>query len=278
MEQNRIRTIRNLSIFAAVTIGVGWLGAVLNRLLNMKDPNNNLGLLLWLIAPLTTSLLLRAFGGDGWKDIGLWPKFRGNCRAYWFSLLAYPFMIGSVLAAGLLAGSTSLLRLDGSALLTLTAVSFGSNFFKNIFEEFSWRGYLTPRLQALGISRLANHLITGVVWGAWHLPYWFVLWGKTGMQSVTTISLIPFVLLSLLALLPTAVIFGELRMQTNSIWPVMLIHTVANAVTLVILSEGFVSLNPGLEFFFIPAIGGLLCTILSCILAYGIYKRGLNGK
>jgi hypothetical protein len=43
--------------------------------------------------------------------------------------------------------------------------------FAAIAEESGWRGYLTPRLEAAGVGRLANHTLVGVIWGAWHLPY-----------------------------------------------------------------------------------------------------------
>ncbi len=40
-------------------------------------------------------------------------------------------------------------------------------------EEFGWRGYLLPRLQArLGL--LPASLIVGVLWAVWHLPAWFM--------------------------------------------------------------------------------------------------------
>ena len=174
MLQDRSRTVRNIVVFAAVAAGIGWLGAGLNRLLNLK-PDQNLGMLLWLIFPLAAVLFLRALGGDGWKDAGLWPAFRGNGGAYALSLLAYPVVIALVLGAGALAGAISFPRPDGSAFLSLAAAAFAANFFKNILEEFCWRGYLTPRLEAAGLSAFANHLVTAAVWGAWHLPYWFLL-------------------------------------------------------------------------------------------------------
>jgi len=52
--------------------------------------------------------------------------------------------------------------------------SFAFAFFSNgVLEEFGWRGYVLPRLQARW-NALASSLILGVLWAAWHVGQWFV--------------------------------------------------------------------------------------------------------
>jgi len=68
--QSNKHTGRNLAIFTFLVIALGWLGRWLDYLMG-NTHSQGIGQLIWIIAPLGTSFLLRAFAGSGWKDLGI---------------------------------------------------------------------------------------------------------------------------------------------------------------------------------------------------------------
>ncbi len=53
-------------------------------------------------------------------------------------------------------------------------------------EEFGWRGYALPRLQAT-YPPFTSSLILGLIWAVWHLPQFIVPHEKTGMFYITPV-------------------------------------------------------------------------------------------
>jgi len=47
------------------------------------------------------------------------------------------------------------------------------NFIPAFGEEFGWRGYLLPKLLPLGREKAL--IISGLIWGLWHLPFVFLI-------------------------------------------------------------------------------------------------------
>ena len=275
-KQDKRRTLRNLAIFTIVTIGVGWLGIGLNRMMGSTNPEESLGMLVWLVTPLAVSLLLRAFAGDGWRDLGIRPAFASNLGWYALSILVYPICIALILLIGGAFGTTSFPGFSSGGVglfLQLVGASFVANLLKNIFEEFAWRGYLTPKLKLVGMPDLANHAVVGVIWAAWHLPYWIGLLDQATLQSFSSLSLPVFILLSVVGLVASAILYGELRLATGSVWPLMLLHSICNALTLTLLLEGFVAFKGTGEAIFTPGVGGILGTVLFTLIGLGIYLR-----
>jgi membrane protease YdiL (CAAX protease family) len=268
--QNNKRLIRNLVIFTAVVLACGWLGYGLDRLMN-NPPSQQLGLLLWLIAPLSAALLLRAFAGDGWKDFGLWPAFRGNGIWYAASLMIYPFGAALVLGLGSALGLVTFPNFSLSRLLPVFAMGLIPSFVKNIFEEFAWRGYLAPKINSLGLNDYAGHVIVGLIWGGWHIPYWLFFLGNAQIQAATAQGLATFVPAAILGLITASIAYNEIRLLTNSVWPALLMHTVGNALIDVLVVQGFVKIAAGMGFLVSPTHQSLL-TMVFFLLA-GIWLR-----
>jgi len=87
-----MKTRRNLIIFTVLVLALSWLGKWVD--IQTQSPlGNGPGSLIWIVSPLLISFLLRGLAGDGWKDLGIRPNFKGNGLWYLISILAYPVCI-----------------------------------------------------------------------------------------------------------------------------------------------------------------------------------------
>jgi membrane protease YdiL (CAAX protease family) len=269
--QNRNRTIRNLIIFTVAVLGLAILAGVLEPYTippGAGAGTAGLGQLLWILAPLGVTLLLRAFGGDGWKDFGLRPNFKGNGFWWLVSLLIFPILMSVVVLIGvLLSGLVVNGNLFSSFVAALLA-GFIPALIKNIFEEFAWRGYLAPKVYSLNLNIWLSHAIVGLVWGAWHLPFLFVFW-----FYLTPHMLWYFVPLFLMGTFSQAVIYGEIRLATSSVLPAWIMHTIGNTIGSALLLSSFVQLRPGLELWFSPGVESIVSIILMFTLGVWLHQQ-----
>jgi membrane protease YdiL (CAAX protease family) len=277
IDARRNQAVRNLIIFAIVSVSIGWVGLWRNRTMAREAPGQNLGMLLWLIVPALTGLLLRAVGGDGWSDAGLMPALSKNLGWYVFALLIYPACLALILGLGYATGAISFAGLASLGLKTfvsLVGAAILGSFIKNIFEEFAWRGYLNPRLDSLGWTPWASAVLVGLVWGVWHVPYWFGFLALADFRAYTSLGLTAFVPLAFVAFIPAAFAFGELRRVTGSVWPTVVMHTVGNAIILTLLLNRLIEFRSGLgSALFTPGMEGLLIMALWTLIGFGIHRR-----
>jgi membrane protease YdiL (CAAX protease family) len=256
-------TLRNLVIFTVVVLASGWIGRWVD--VAMGSPStNSLGMLLWLVFPSLSALLLRAFAGDGWADLGFKPKFRGNGVWYAVALLVYPVLTALALGIG---GGLRLVTFPGLSVATLGviaqtfALGIVPQFIKNIFEEAAWRGYLTPKLYSLGFHGYLGHILTGVIWGAWHIPYYLFFLDRTLLQSFTALPVAAFIPVSIVVMVVWALVYGEIRLLTGSIWPVVLMHMVEDAFVNQLILEKHIAIAPGSELLVSP-VNGIISGLL----------------
>ncbi|MCQ3936193.1 MAG: hypothetical protein DPW18_03995 [Chloroflexi bacterium] len=266
------KTFRNIVIFSAVVIASGWIGVWVNAQIPSPSPQQSLGLLLWITLPLLAVLILRGIGGDGWADFGLKLNLRGNGFWYALSILIYPLATALTVGLGAATGTLSTHR-TFSELLPVLGFGLAASLIKNIGEEFAWRGYLTPRFQTLGLSGFANHALTALIWGLWHLPYWLFFLGSDVINQYTSLGQGWFIALGLIGLFPTSLVYGELRLKTGSLWPAYLAHNMTNALSASLILEGFVKLKPGAEFIFSPNLDGILMMTLFWAIGLWMLKR-----
>ena len=256
--QNNEHTVRNLAIFALLVIALGWLGRWLDSLMG-SAPSQGIGVTIWIISPLAVSFLLRAFAGDGWKDLGIRPAIRGNVLWYAISLLVYPVCATIVLVVGLATGTVS------SPGFSLAAIILVQQAIKNIFEEFGFRGYLAPKMYELGLNVFVAHVVVGLIWGGWHLPYLSVIISYP-TESVAT--LVPRFLAAAVA---ASIVYGEIRIVTDSVWPAWLMHTVGGVFMGALMLHGLFRISSGMEFLVAPVFEGGLMFVLLTLTGIGIH-------
>lgn len=259
-------------IYAGVVLGLGWLGPLIDHTTG-HGLGEGPGQLLWILLPVAAAMVLRWKGGDGFGDAGL--RLRGRQSRSWYLLSGsfYPIVMVTAATGGLLAGHWDLhddwapLRfaaIAGVALVpfTLTAIA----------EEFGWRGYLTPRLDAAGVGRLTNHLIVGVIWGLWHLPYMTVAWDFTSESRWT------LALRVIGGTTVAAVIYGEIRLRTGTVWPAVTMHAASNAVAAGLLDNNVLTQNDPTPWLFSPGIDGVVVFAITGLVAALFVMRQQNSN
>lgn len=280
--EDKQRTIRNLVIFAIVSLGCGFVGMALDRVSPPEDPMQGLGVLTWLVSPLAAHLILRAVGGDGWKDFGILPHLQSGWVWYLVALVLAPLATLITLALGAAAGAVSFSGFSErgySAFLTQVGGVFVAVMVKNIFEEFAWRGYLTPRFAALGLHPIANSIFTGFIWAGWHVPYYLYFLDRAELQAHTSLSVPAFIFMAFLVLPFHAFAYGELRLVSKTVWTAWLLHNVSNAISLPLLSSAFVVLAGGYRGVFLsPGTEGMLYSLLIGLVGYGLYRFRISKR
>jgi membrane protease YdiL (CAAX protease family) len=274
------KNIRNILIVALFTVDGGWLGIWLNQVTgNTQPPMQSLGVLVWLTTPALAGILLRAFGGDGWKDAGFGLALPSGWIWYVVAILVYPLAALLTFGLGALLG---IVHADGfaaqgfGAYLSAAGVMLVGSLMKNIFEEFAWRGYLTPRLEAAKVPPMLNHLIVSLLWMTWHLPYYFYYLDRQTLNSALTVSLPVFLLMGYLVMFPTAILFGELRLLSKSVWPAFVLHNVINALSMPLLINGFIKVNGPLGTILAPTNEGLFVSLLFGLAGWMLYQRRMK--
>jgi membrane protease YdiL (CAAX protease family) len=270
--QSNRTTIRNLVIFTFIVLAIGWIGWGLDLLMGTPLSSEGLGILLWIASPLVLSLLLRTFAGDGWKDFGIKPNFKGNVGWYVVALLVYPLATAFILIIGRGFGLITFPNPSLSALVMVFhafALAFLRDIIKNFFEEVAWRGYLAPKVYSLGLNDFVGHLIVGFIWGAWHIPYYLYYLDRAVLQDFTTLDLAMYIPLAILVGISWAFVYGELYLLTNSIWPAVLMHTVEDALLFTLVLDRHIQILPGTDWLISP-MNGLICVAFFLMISVGL--------
>lgn len=249
------KIIRNISIFIFVALASGWLGLLIDKFIEPQPDRESLGMGIWLVLPLLATILLRFFAGDGWRDIGLKPNFKGNIKWYFISLIIFPIVTISTLVVGKIFGWINFSNFRMDAYIAGFTSTLIANFIKNIFEESVWRGYLTTKLLKLNTKDIWLYLIVGGVWGAWHMPYYLFFLPQSDMYQILPVDRLVFALVAITSMICWTIMFVELYHITKSIWTVVLLHMIEDSLINHLVIDGHITIAAGKEIFISPIVG-----------------------
>lgn len=254
------KTVRYIAIFSLLVTALAFI----SPLLGGSPTAPGVGFIIWGTAPMVVALLIRLVTRD-WSDAGLRPAFRKNARWYLISVLAYPVMMTLTLFIGAITSITSVSGFSMMPYLTTALTALPIFFVFAIFEEFGWRGYLVPKLAAIGINKYLMHAIVAIVWATWHLPFIQELtWLYTSEDLAT---FIPRLYLGAFAF---SLLYDEIRIITGTFWPAVLLHAISNSFGHPLAAD-YVTVSAGKAYLGSIGFDGLFMMIF-----FGILAAALN--
>ena len=273
MKTNK-KTFRNVATFSFIAVICGWIGVGVDKLLGEPSNLESLGALIFIATPLLCTILLRLFGGDGWKDLPLKLKFKQNTFWYLFAFAIYPVVIGVTLFFGNLMGWVDASKFSIVAYLPIFAAAFWPEFIKNIFEESVWRGYLTVKMEQLTKNEWLIYLVVALVWQIWHLPYYLILLDDAYLAKFFPYGEVLFVITGFFVIGVWTIMYTEIFFLSRSLWLVVLMHTMEDSLN-PLISEGFVNIPPEYNWLISPSLWIIPLTIYLCV---GLYLRKIRKK
>ncbi|MCL2492628.1 MAG: CPBP family intramembrane metalloprotease [Clostridiales bacterium] len=129
--------------------------------------------------------------------------------------------------------------------------------FQGGFEEQGWRGIMQPALEK-SMPFPLSVIVTGLVWGTWHLPLWFV--AGSGQDAFPFYAFVVFCVFLSFAL-------AVIRKKTNGVIYCCIFHAFNNAL----LGYIVIGINGVL------LVGGAAIVIVSLLIWYADRRKSLSG-
>ena len=213
------------AIFSVLVLLMATGVALTIRFLELSP---NMGMwILWSCTPTVAALIMllvvtrEGYSRDGWKMLGL---HRLGLNVWW---IAFGLTLLITVVASAVVWATPLASFvvpengifDSLLSFLIQVVILMLTF--SLAEEIGIRGYLLPKLLALGRTRALTY--SGLVFATWHMP----------LILLTPVFPVGNKLISLPLFYATVVaasfVYGYLRLYTGSVWPASLAHAVHNA-------------------------------------------------
>ena len=271
MKTNK-KALRNVILFSLVAISCGWIGIGVNQLLGEPSNLESLGSGIFIATPIVCMILLRLFGGDGWKDFPLKPYFKQNTRWYIFAIAVYPIVVGITLFVGKRLGWVDVSKFTIAASLPVLVTAFLPSFIKNIFEESAFRGYLTIKMEQLTKNEWLIYVVVAFVCQIWHLPYNLIFLDDAYQATFFPYSKVLFVFVSFVVIAVWTIMYTEIFFLSRSLLLVVLMHTMKDVFN-PLISEGFTVISPDKTLLVSPLFG-IIPTLI--YLTIGLYLRKIR--
>jgi len=269
---NHLSELKKASLFYFIVMA---LSLALVMFFRLAAPKSEIVLIANMLTPaLATVIMLYVLTSDGNKRKG--PFSLGLTRSGWHSwglALLLPLIVLTI-TYGLawLSGGAGFLAPTGDGwfpklfiqrlinLLILIPLVLG--------EEIGFRGYLLPRLRELGSTKAV--VISGFLHGTWHLP--LILLTSFYLTEGNRLLTIPLFLMLLTA---AGVMYGVLRLTTDSLWPSVILHAAFNAF-LGLFTTLTVARSP--LTIYIIGESGVLTVAVAAGVAFWFLQRWLNKR
>lgn len=135
------------------------------------------------------------------------------------------------------------------------------NIMPFIGEEYGWRAYLAPRLKEIyGFKK--SILLTGFIWGIWHLPLNLFYYSDGLLTSQIYSILVQLVFCTFLGIFLTYA-----YNKTKSIWAPVMIHYLNNNLAILFVTDFSKDIFSGQHY----DLKGTLFSIVGSILFFGIF-------
>lgn len=262
-----------LLLYVVIVLASGWIGLAVNRLAGVPDSMDSPAALIWILTPLLAGAAL-ALSDRSQRHAYIASWKIGRPSAYVLALAIFPAAFALTLAIGWACGVLGPAGTGPYGAAVAAAVV--PTLVKNIAEEGAWRGYLAPALMARGLSDIAVWIISGAVWGLWHLPYYLFLLDETLIRSVWDVPRIAYALIAIPVCMSWAPLFTELRLAGRSVWPCLIAHSVAN-LSQIPISLGAWPMSPLAALLYSPVFG-LLHSVIILGVALILRRRRLAGR
>jgi len=228
-----------------------------------------IGALMWMpavAALVTTFIHQRNIRGLGWAP----GKFKYLALGYLLPIVYAAIAYGIVWVTGLGAyDGTVAAEGDGLAGFLSKALTLGvlQAALLALGEEIGWRGLLVPQMARLTtFTRTA--LITGLIWGLWHVP--LILFGDYNAGTPWWYALLCFTVL----VVGMNFAFTWLRLASGSIWPTVVMHASHNLIIQGVFDK--LTADTGNTAFFTTEFGAMLA-ILGIVVAIVFARLPLPG-